>query len=142
MKKHDKKFLSLFMIVLFLCVTIFIYYIISPSTYSRLAVGTSKWDGSIADSFSGGNGTPENPFLISNGGELAYLKQLLLEDPENYQTKSYKLSSDINLNNLEFSPITNFAGSFDGDGNTIANINVVGTGDYMGFFSSLESAYP
>lgn len=33
------------------------------------------WDGSIAAGFAGGSGTEDDPYLISNGSELAYLAQ-------------------------------------------------------------------
>ena len=34
---------------------------------------TAAWDGSVATSFSGGSGTDDDPWKISNGSELAYL---------------------------------------------------------------------
>ena len=33
------------------------------------------WDGSVASAFAGGSGTESDPYLISNGAELAYLAQ-------------------------------------------------------------------
>ena len=55
------------------------------------------WDGSIATSFSGGNGTAESPYLISTGAEMALLlekcKQGYLE-VRGY----YKLTSDLVMN--------------------------------------------
>ena len=33
------------------------------------------WDGTVADSFAGGDGSEDNPYLISNGKELALLSK-------------------------------------------------------------------
>lgn len=47
----------------------------ATSTLSNIEVA---WDGvEIATSFSGGNGTKENPYQISNGSQLAYLKKVV-----------------------------------------------------------------
>ena len=40
------------------------------------------WDGSVATSFAGGSGTQDDPYLISNGAELAYLAQITNEDAD------------------------------------------------------------
>lgn len=56
------------------------------------------WDGSIADAYAGGTGTTGDPYLISNGSELAKLAQ----DVNNGNTFSnvfFKLTADIVLNN-------------------------------------------
>lgn len=36
------------------------------------------WDGSVADSFAGGSGTEDDPYLISNGKELAFFQNVLM----------------------------------------------------------------
>ncbi len=38
-----------------------------------LADGPAVWDGGVAESYSGGSGTENDPYLISNGSELALL---------------------------------------------------------------------
>ena len=53
------------------------------------------WDGSIADSLEGG-GTSADPYLISNGAELA-----LATVKETYWGKHFKLTSNIYLNDVE-----------------------------------------
>ena len=56
----------------------------------------NAWDGTtIAMSFAGGNGSKENPYLISNGEELVYFKTVLEQDNTTYGNLSYELTSDI-----------------------------------------------
>jgi len=56
----------------------------------------SKWDGSIAESYKNGDGTIENPYIISNGSEFAFfIKQL---ETINYEGKYFELSNDIIIN--------------------------------------------
>ncbi len=108
-----------------------------------------RWDGvTIASSFSLGNGTIENPYLISNGEELAYFKQVI-ESNSIYSDKYYALSNNINLDNHEWIAIGNrdniFKGHFDGRGYTIKNIKningqVINGYDYYGLFSITDGA--
>ena len=75
-----------------------------PSTEGwRVSAGVVDiWDGSIADSFAGGNGTNGNPYQISNGAQLAYLAKVVNEDVNsmlyNNENIYYKLTNDIILN--------------------------------------------
>ena len=50
--------------------------LIFKNTYSEKTT-SSIWDGSVASSFSGGNGTSDNPYIINNGSELAYFFKLI-----------------------------------------------------------------
>ncbi len=67
--------------------------------------------------FCGGDGNPENPFLICSVLELDQVR--------NFLKGSFKLNSNINLKNKKFLPIgssqSTFSGHFDGNGNTISN---------------------
>ena len=56
------------------------------------------WDGSVADSFAGGTGTESDPYLITNGSELAYLSKITKNNPSQTQGVYYKLMSNIVLN--------------------------------------------
>ena len=66
----------------------------------------SVWDGSVAASFAGGDGTEANPYQISNGKELAYLASVVNNSADdtvnggkfNQSDKYYKLTSHIALN--------------------------------------------
>ena len=97
-----------------------------------------KWNGSIADDFSGGNGSSTSPYLISTGAELARLASLINSTTDNsYYNKYYRLTADIDLASINWTPIGTmldssgnaqttraFQGNFDGNGFTIYNLNI------------------
>jgi len=91
------------------------------------------WDGSAATKFAGGTGTVADPYRISNGAELAYLAQLV-NDGNDFRTKTVTLTNNIDLNNKAWTPIGNsdsvFAGTFDGNGHTISGLYINITGSY------------
>lgn len=64
-----------------------------------------QWDGTYADSYDGGNGSPANPFLIHNARQFA--KMMRNNDADEY----YKLTQDICFN-----PQTNAADGTCADG--------------------------
>jgi len=57
----------------------------------------TTWDGTIAASYSDGDGTIDNPYIISNGNELAFLASEL-ENGTNYEGKYFIINNDIVLN--------------------------------------------
>ena len=52
------------------------------------------WDGSIATSYAGGNGSMDSPFIIETGSQLAYMLNSFGGG------KYYKLAKDIYLNDV------------------------------------------
>jgi len=97
------------------------------------------WDGKIADSFAGGSGTSEDPFLIENGGQLykmvAEYSSANAGDKPTTQTY-FRITKDINLGNRQWYTITvknwldnaaygsiGFNGVIYGDGHTIKNLS-------------------
>src|SRR5262244_3474436 len=57
------------------------------------------------------------------------------------QSGTYALGTNITLNpNQPFTPIPNFAGLFDGQGQTIANLTIASTTQNIGLFGSIASA--
>jgi len=68
---------------------------------------TEVWDGTAAPSFAGGTGTESSPYLISNGRELAYFRNVINANTAdsayggifNSDAKYYKFTDDIYLNN-------------------------------------------
>ncbi len=107
------------------------------------------WDGSIATGFAGGSGTQEDPYLISNGSELAYLAQEVNDNDNSYSGVYFKLMNDIYLNDtsdweswgddvapqnewtatgvynaLEDDSRISFNGCFDGDGYAVRGIYI------------------
>ncbi|MBQ2256847.1 MAG: leucine-rich repeat protein [Clostridia bacterium] len=109
---------------------------IDEYTYTAKVKGTNAWDGTIASSFAGGSGTKDDPYLISNGWELAYLAyQINYGNAAQYNNKYYALTADIDLNNVNWDPIgsiynasgvgetsKSFIGHFDGRGFTVYNL--------------------
>ena len=59
-------------------------------------INAPVWDGSVASSYRKGNGTENNPYIISNGSELAYFATQLLN--QDYSNTYFALSNDIILN--------------------------------------------
>lgn len=60
----------------------------------------SSWDGSVATSFRKGDGTEENPYIISNGSELAFFIEQLKDT--DYKGVYFELSNDIVINSGVF----------------------------------------
>jgi len=66
------------------------------------------WDGTTSSSFLDGNGTLTQPYLISNGKELAYLQSVVFNYTNdtinsgkfNQSDKYYKLTNNIYLNDI------------------------------------------
>ena len=108
MKKKNVEIKKIF----FLLVLAFFLAFFSFSLYSVLSGILSygeleKWDGeTIASSFSSGNGSEENPYVIHNAEEFMYFKSLIEgENYVSYQDKYYELDSSIDFNGHEFTPI-------------------------------------
>jgi len=78
----------------------------------------------IESKFSGGDGSTENPYLISNVEDLK-----LLSRESSYWGMNYKLTNNIDLNGEEFSGIgyksNPFTGVFDGNYCTISNFKLL-----------------
>ncbi len=112
------------------------------------------WNGvDIATSFSGGNGTADNPYKISNGNELAYFKQLVETNALELKDKYFVLVNDIDLGNHNWQGIGTivdeeemfFSGHLDGCGYTIKNFKInlpttIHNTDYYGFFNKVDNA--
>lgn len=82
--------------------------------------------------YGGGQGTPEDPFLIRTPEHL-----MRLGDYPQDLTKCYKLMNDLDMSGVDFDGIGfgfGFEGTFDGDGHTIGNLTMIGELDYTGLF--------
>lgn len=119
------------------------------------------WDGSIATSFAGGTGTEDDPYLIANGAQLAYLAQQVNSGADIFYQKYLKLTADIYLNDTtnweswgsgaapanEWTPIGlsyGFHGILDGNGHTVYGMYIYaqsnsGTRNF-GLFGAADSA--
>ena len=105
-----------------------------------ISIFATPWDGAIATGYAGGTGSSGSPYLIATPQQLAYLAQQANAANANTVAKYFKLTADIDLNNLAWTPIgTNatlyFGGIFDGDNHSIFNLLVNRpTTDYNGLF--------
>ena len=128
-----KKFISLFLILV-LCTLVFLSCdkTSDDSESKDFEEGTNQnktdlWDGSVATSFAGGDGTKSNPYQIATASQLAYLAQQVNLGSA-YSENYFVLCNDIDLNDIEWTPIGNgihaFMGNFDGKGYTIENLKI------------------
>ena len=107
------------------------------------------WDGTIADSYDGGEGTSKKPYLIRTATQLARIAEQINSGLEN--EKYYRLTADIYLNDIStlstwntegptntWTPIGNvtsrFSGSFDGNNYKIYGLYISTNDNYQGLF--------
>lgn len=109
---------------------------------AAMADAIEVWDGSVATAFASGSGSKTDPFIISNGAELAYAVNSSAAD------KYYKLSNDIYLNapdkvnwaTGEYSggapnpwyKNVSVQGNFNGDGHTVYGLYYNGNNGSLG----------
>ena len=67
---------------------------------NRTTSYSNVWSGNVATKYKSGDGTENNPYIISNGEELAYFSSQL--ENNNYEGVYFKLSNDILLNEGSF----------------------------------------
>lgn len=106
---------------------------IEPKVYGKEYYGVKFY----AETYHGGAGTKEEPYLISSDLELAKLAHDVTNGKSQtmYSGKYFQLSEDISLNKGIWMPIgtlndTNagfFGGTLDGDGKTISNMKIYWT---------------
>ncbi len=116
------------------------------------------WDGSIAGSFAGGSGTEANPYLISNGSQLALLAHMV-NSGNDCSDRYFALTDDILLNatddweewGLGNGPAHRwtligensgnpFSGTFDGRDHTIRGLYTFYEADSGGLFGYADGA--
>lgn len=146
----NKLIISIFSALLVVIACFLVYSLYSYLTLAN--VDSEIWDGvSVASSFSSGNGTLENPYVISNASEFIYFKNEIEGiNSSTYADKYYVLSKNIDLGSHELSSIgissestiNVFKGYFDGRGFTIKNVNIVGSNinnyDTYGLFTVVD----
>lgn len=117
----------------FILLTVFflgISIIVLNKSYSQDTIGT-VWDGiSISKKFEYGNGSVENPYLITSAEDFAYFISVInSEEYNNYKNKIFSLNKDLNLGNHQVKMIGStekpFEGTFLGNGHTIQNLEIV-----------------
>lgn len=98
-------------------------------------------DGPKILTFSGGEGTKNSPYLLSNLDDLIALRDAFLGD-NNIRDAHFKLTTDIDLGEIEWKPIGNreisFSGVFDGNGKKITIRNMEDS-NILGLFGIADS---
>ena len=74
---------------------------------------------------------------ITSAQELAYVCVVQKAKPTQLLTYEIVLANDIDLRLLEWEPIPNFGGTFDGQGHTISGVDIKTAKGTCGFFESL-----
>ena len=116
------------------------------------------WDGSVAESFAGGSGTAEEPYLIADGAQLARFAAIVngTDGMTQNTAANGKLTADIQLNDTEgwenwgstapanrWTPIGSgsqpFTGTLDGDGHSVSGIYINSEADRKGLVGYLGS---
>lgn len=154
-KKLLSKKLFIYFVAAFF-VTIFSFAIYSLVTGIMSLGQLDGWDGvSVATSFSHGNGTEENPYMIHDPSEFIYFKKLIEgEDSSIYRDKYYALADDINFNGNIIDPIgivekeeeRYFSGHFNGNGYVLENFKitnavVIDEIEYYSLFTKTNQAF-
>lgn len=97
------------------------------ATNAILIEGADVWDGTTAESIKYGDGSNDNPYLITSANELAYIATQV-NNGTSYENKYFHLLIDIDLDNKEWTPIgdndNSFKGIFDGNGHVISNATI------------------
>ncbi|MDR0768012.1 MAG: InlB B-repeat-containing protein [Methanosarcinales archaeon] len=86
--------------------------------------------------FSGGEGTPSNPYIIGNAADLAAINDSL--------GSFFILGNDIDLSGISWTPLGSsqpFTGRLDGNGKTISNLSVDLTSSNVGLFAATSGAF-
>ncbi len=83
-----------------LAFTLILSCVIIPTVVSAETDEIEVWDGTVATSFAGGDGSEENPFIIENGAQLAFAIQYNVTDNGKYN-KYFALKKDIYLNEID-----------------------------------------
>ena len=102
-------------------------------------------NGIYADSFAGGDGTEDNPYLISTSAQLARLAYLINNSSTNadYRNLYYKQTTNLDMSAYWWDAIGTssaryFSGNFDGGGFTISGLytqsGMTSTYNYQGLF--------
>ena len=102
------------------------------------------WDGSYAP-WTHGSGTQADPYLIEHPWHLAWLAHQVNDSAYTYNGQYFRLTTDLDMNNLEWTPIGNsttncFKGNIDGDGHLIDNIKITATSGNVGLFGVINNA--
>ena len=104
---------------------------------------TATWDG-YTQTEPAGSGTEDDPFLIANGSNLAWVAEMTNIQADYIRGKYFKQTANIDLCNKVWVPIGrdvnySFQGTYDGENYNISNISV-NTASCAGLFGYISEA--
>ena len=136
--------------------TLLILCALLAMAYSAGTQAQNVWDGTVADSFAGGSGTADDPYLIADGAQLARFAAIVngTDGMTQNTAANGRLTADIVLNDTtswtswetnapanSWTPIgsdaTPFTGTLDGDGHSVNGIYINSTANYQGLVGVL-----
>ena len=138
-----------------ICLIIILFAIVCGNLNAQMAI--SVWSDDFADSFEGGDGAKDSPYIISTPEQLARLAVMVRDEYAEYADKHYRLSADIDLVGyagqgggagsyyywdlpVGSSQTLPFKGTFDGDNFSIISILTVSGWYSNGLFSYTNNA--
>jgi len=104
----------------------------------------SVWDG-FAESWTQGDGTENNPYLIENARQLAYIAEMVNAGVTHYDSTYFKLTTDIRIDSsFQWQPIGSddshsFRGNFDG-GCHVITLYLFTNSNYVGLFGHINGS--
>lgn len=103
----------------------------------------NTWDKTtVATSFANGSGTEDDPYLITSGAELAYLRDQV-DTGNTYEGVYFKMGGSIDLADSNFvigeGATYTFGGVFDGNNCSIRGLNISGTTTMQALFSNVTA---
>lgn len=115
----------------------------------------TMWKDLAAESFDGGDGTAESPYLIKTAEQLAKVAKDVYDGDTDYADTYFNITADIDLDGHDWYPIgynystgeelvnNYFRGKFDGCGHKITNLTVPQMDEYRssGLFGSTEEGF-
>lgn len=101
--------------------------------YSEL----DKWDGSSVSASFSGEGTEENPYLISSAADFALLRENTAAGTT-YEGTYFKMTKSIDFDGANFM-ISTFAGNFDGNNCSVRGLAIENTAANTGLFANLTA---
>jgi len=84
--------------------------------------------------FGGGNGTVSTPYAIATAAQLEYWDS----HQSAFVNADFVLTHDINLGDYAWTPISQFNGTFDGQGHRISHLQVDSSEEPAGFIANLS----
>lgn len=109
------------------------FYLLMAAIMLTLCASAQHWDGNVATTYTGGNGTETNPYLISTPGELAKIAADLNADSAATTDVYYRLTQDLIFNDsvfLNIVPSTNHNSKADYPGDTTRLVTTPHIGNY------------